>query len=320
MMESLSKIILGIVVILGAFACSNDREKDNTTTSQQPTLVEVSAIYDAENDRHLFQTQTDTIPAGWTTFRFTNKSPMVHFLFFDYLPGDRTSEDLLKEVSPVFQESSYLIMEGKEDEAMAVFSKLPDWFSEIVFRGGAGFVSPGKTTETTLFMKSGNYAMECYIKSADGTFHWKKGMMRDLYVTVDTTEAIPPQSATIEITTTDEGLDIQGEATPGKHLIKVNFNEENPAMVGRDVHVAELSDTDSLERIATWMDFNKAEGLISTTENVAPTTFIGGTHEMPKGNTAYFTLDLVPGRYAWISEQPVNKTTIYEFSVASQSE
>jgi len=42
-------------------------------------------------------------------------------------------------------------------------------------------------------------------------------------------------------------LDTQGEATTGKHLIKVNFNEENPAMVGRDVHIAELSDTDSLE-------------------------------------------------------------------------
>ncbi|WP_440998527.1 hypothetical protein [Fodinibius sp. SL11] len=319
-MKSLSNIILGVLLSVVVFACTNNQAQNESSSSQEPTLVEVSAIYDAENDRHLFQTDTDTISAGWTTFRFVNKSPMVHFLFFDYLPGSKTSKDLLREVSPIFQESSYLTMEGKNDEAMAVFSKLPDWFNDIIFRGGAGFVSPGKITETTLFMIPGNYAMECYIKTADGTFHWKKGMMRDLHVTTDTTDAMPPQSATIEITTTDEGLDIQGEVTPGKHLVKVNFNEETPALIGRDVHVAKLSETDSLEKIATWMDFNNAKGLVSTAENIAPTTFIGGTQEMPEGNTAYFTLDLVPGRYAWISEQPVNKKTIEAFSVAQQTE
>jgi len=38
------------------------------------------------------------------------------------------------------------------------------------------------------------------------------------------------------------------------------------------------------------MDFNNAKGLFSTAKNIAPTTFIGGTHEIPKGNTAYFTV------------------------------
>ncbi|GMQ81782.1 MAG: hypothetical protein BMS9Abin05_1218 [Rhodothermia bacterium] len=32
--------------------------------------------------------------------------------------------------------------------------------------------------------------------------------------------------------------------------------------------------------------------------------FLVGTHEMPAGSTAYFTVILEPGRYAWISEVP----------------
>lgn len=317
-MKSTIKAIFGVILIAFMLACSNTQGEESLSV-QEPTVVEVNAIYDTQEDQHLFQTETDTIPAGWTTFRFTNKSPMVHFLFFDYLPADKTSKDLLEEVSPVFQESSYLIMEGKNDEAMAAFSKLPDWFGQIVFRGGPGFVSPGKSTETTLFMRPGNYVMECYIKTADGTFHWNKGMTRDLNVTTDTTDAKPPESPAIEITTTDEGFDIKGEATPGKHTVKVTYAEDNPAMIGRDVHVAKLAENDNLEEIAVWMDFNNARGLVSTADNIAPTTFVGGTHEMPKGNSAYFTVDLEPGKYAWISEQPLDKTTIQEFTVTAKT-
>lgn len=317
-MKSISSVLLLGVVSVGILSCTQKAAEEPSAAT--PTLVEVSAIYDAENDRHLFQTETDTIPAGWTTFRFTNRSPMVHFLFFDYLPEGKTGEDLLREVSPVFQESSYLIMEGKTEEAMAKFAELPEWFNDVVFRGGAGFVSPGKATETTLFMKPGNYVMECYIKTADGTFHWKKGMTRDLHVTEDSTGAAAPKSPTIEITTSDEGLEVTGDLIPGKHLVAVHFNEDNPGLIARDVHVVQINESTNLEEIANWMDFNKAEGLVSTAENPGPAVFIGGTHEMPKGNTAYFTVELEPGRYAWISEQPVAKTTIQEFTVSSGAE
>jgi len=321
-MKSLYIILIGGILVFGLSSCSAEKSDNNASTSEKsvtdpPGVVEVTAVYDAENDQHLFQTDTDTIPAGWTTFKFTNTSPMVHFLFFDYLPEGKNSEDMKKEVSPVFQESSYLIMEGKSEEAMAAFSKLPEWFSQVVFRGGPGFVSPGYSTEATLFMKPGNYAMECYIKTADGTFHWKKGMMEDLRVTSDTTSVKPPQSPTVEITTTDKGLEIDGTPTVGKHLVKVTFNEENPSMIGRDVHVARLGEYDSIDEIITWLDFNNAKGMVSTAEKTGPTTFIGGTHEMPMGNTAYFKVQFEEGRYAWVSEQPVNKSTVYEFTVSA---
>ncbi len=186
---------------------------------------------------------------------------MVHFIFLDHLPGNRTSKELLTEVSPIFQQASYLITEGKVEEAYQQFSTLPEWFGDIVFRGGPGFLSPGYTSEATLYLEPGNYVMECYIKTSDGTFHWNLGMHVDFRVSNELSNAVAPENATIEIFITDEGLTVEG--------------------------------------------------------NPAPAVFLGGVHEMPAGNTAYFPVSLQPGDYAWISEQPVAQATYQIFTVGS---
>ena len=46
----------------------------------------------------------------------------------------------------------------------------------------------------------------------------------------------------------------------------------------------------------------------------APATFVGGVQEMPEGRTAYFTIDLEAGRYAWISEN-AGRGMVREFTV-----
>lgn len=307
------RTVLLVVLLGGLYACTSELSQD--AASSEPKLVEVRSIYDAENDRHLFETETDTISAGWTTFRLVNASPFVHFIFFDHLPGARTSEELLSDISPVFQESSYLLMEGKNEEAMAAFSKLPEWFNDVVFRGGTGYTSPGRTAETTLFMAPGNYVMECYVKMPDGTYHWNMGMYKDLHVTADTTEAKAPQSPDIDITVTDEGLQVEGEPTTGEQLVAVHFEQENPGLIGKDVHLAKLDESTDADKVAEWLDFMTAKGLISTAENPGPATFIGGTHEMPKGSTAYFTVDLNSGSYVWVAEQQIANKAMEEFTV-----
>lgn len=317
-METMTRAVLLVVLLGGLYACTS--EPSQNEVSSEPELVEVRAIYDAENDLHLFETDTDTIPAGWTTFRLINASPFVHFIFFDHLPGDRTSEDLLTEVSPVFQEASYLIMDGKDEEAMAAFSKLPEWFGGLVFRGGTGYTSPGRTAETTLFMAPGNYVMECYIKMPDGTYHWSKGMFKDLHVTSDTTMANAPPSPGIEITVSDEGLQVEGEPATGEQLVAVHFEQENPGMIGSDVHLAKLDESTDAFEVAEWLDFMTAEGLVSTAENPGPATFIGGTHEMPIGNTAYFKVNLDPGSYVWVAEQQIANMAMEEFTVEEDAD
>jgi hypothetical protein len=57
-----------------------------------------------------------------------------------------------------------------------------------------------------------------------------------------------------------------------------------------------------------WMNIN---GLRAP----APVEFLGGTQEMPVGYTSYFTVNLEPGRYAFISESAADKGMVEEFIV-----
>jgi hypothetical protein len=305
--------IMGNCVLLTA---CGERAYDAGPVSES-SIIEVTAVYDASSNRHLFQTSTDTVRAGWTTFRLTNASPVVHFVLLDHLPGERTSEQLLSEVSPVFQEAMNLIIEGKPEEAAANFANLPPWFGDIVFRGGPGFVSPGVTTEATLYLEPGNYVMECYIKTADGVFHWNLGMTQDLHVTEEVSDARPPANPTLQITVTDSTLLVDGKPTLGEHLVAVHFAEEEPGLIGKDVHVVRMDGASDVEDIVAWMDFNRVQGQMSTAADPAPATFLGGVHDMPFGNTAYFKLILEAGDYLWISEQPTDDATYQRFRVGA---
>ena len=303
---------LAVVALLLA-ACGGQAPEPEAVAER--SVIGITAIYDADSDRHLFQTDEDTVMAGWTTFRFTNASPMLHFVLLDHLPGERTSNELLREVSPVFQESLNLMMEGKPEEAAAHFAELPEWFGGIVFRGGPGFLSPGLAAETTLYLEPGNYVLECYIKTAEGVFHWNLGMVADLHVTRGVTDATAPADPTLTVTVTDSALLMEGTPTPGEHLVAVHFQEEQPGLVGKDVHVVRLSPETDVDEVIGWMDFNRVEGLVSTPEKVAPAHFLGGIHDMPFGNTGYFTVTLEPGEYLLVSEQPTAESVSHRFLV-----
>lgn len=78
-----------------------------------------------------------------------------------------------------------LINEGKNEEAMSEFGKLPEWYSEVQFLGGPGLISPEATAETTLKLEPGTYLMECYVKMSNGVFHSTMEMLRDFVVSTD---------------------------------------------------------------------------------------------------------------------------------------
>lgn len=308
----------GLVCLAVLMGCADGASESESAAESTETnaVLEVSGIYDADADQHLFVTSADTIRAGWTTIRFTNASPMLHFVFLDHMPGDRTGSDMLAEVSPIFQESMDLTMEGRPDEAAAVFANLPPWFGDLVFRGGPGFTSPGQVSEATLYLEPGNYVMECYVKTADGVFHWNLGMFADLHVTDEVSEVPEPSDPTLRVTLTDSVMTIEGTPTRGEHLVAVQFQEESPGLYGKDLHVARIEDGTSVEEVIAWMDAGQVTGLVSTSDNPAPATFVGGVHDMPFGNTAYFTLTLEPGDYLWISELPSATPSYRTFTVS----
>lgn len=253
------------------------------------------------------------IPAGWTTFRMENAGQETHFIYLTRLPEGKTYDDLNIEVNQPMNELWYAQRAGEIDQAEMIArlgTELPPWYwTGVEQMGGPGLVAPGGTSQATMHLEPGNYVMECYMKTPDGEFHAMEGMTRPLTVTGEPSGASAP-AADVQMTLTNEGIEAPNVLAPGRHTIAVHF-AEHPEMVKNDVHLARLDGDTSVERLVPWMDWTSIEGL----ENPAPTTFLGGTHEMPAGYTAYITVELEPGRYAWISESTGPMGVRKEFTV-----
>jgi len=264
----------------------------------------------------------DSIPSGWTTFRFANESGMVHFAILERLPEGITLKEQQESVAPVFQEGLRQLIAGQVDSAMGAFGTLPEWYGKVVFSGGPGLTSPGRVSQTTVRLEPGRYLVECYVKTA-GVFHSYNpepaayGMVREIIVT-DRVSGLVEPTATLRITiSTERGIELTGHPVVGAQTVAVHFESQtvHENFVGHDVHLARLPDSADLAGLARWMDWSQPDGL----QTPAPVQFLGGAEEMPAGNTQYLTVTLEPGRYAWISEvsNPDQKGMLVEFSVPS---
>jgi len=248
----------------------------------------------------------DSLPAGWTTFRFVNESPYVHFAAVERMPEGHGIADQQEQVAPVFQAGMDLLAAGKVDSALAAFGDLPTWFAGIEFMGGPGLTSPGHTSTATVHLEPGTYLLECYVKT-DGVFHSYNphpdtfGMVREFTVTAEDSGAEEP-AATVTVDLSFEGgMDVTGDLSAGAHTVGVRFVDQqaHENFVGHDVHLARIDDVD-VDTLAAWMDWTQPHGL----ETPSPATFLGGLNEMPSGATGYFTATLEPGRYALVAEVP----------------
>ncbi len=118
-------------------------------------------------------------------------------------------------------------------------------------------------------------------------------------------------TATEAIALTNDSIRAPASLTSGTHTIAVRYLEQPPGGLGNDVHVVRLDADDELAALERWMDWLEVGALRAP----APAAFLGGVQEMPAGDTAYFTVSLTPGRYAWIAEAPVEQGKSVEFTV-----
>lgn len=253
---------------------------------------------------YAFQGLPDTLPSGWTTFRMENAGQETHFVVFDRLPDGRTAEEFMREVGAPFDSVWYRLRDGEIDKEKALTllgEKLPRWYGAVRRWGGTGLIAPGGTAQTTIDLEPGTYVMECYVKSPDGEFHVSLGMWHELTVTEDSTGRAAPE-ADFEMTVSGAGIEAPDTVAPGRHTFAAHFGERPAGSLGGDASLVRLDGDVSLEDgIVPWMDWTNVEGLGAP----APAQFLGGTQEMPAGRTSYFTLQLQPGSYAWVSEPPV---------------
>lgn len=305
-----SVAVLGTAVVLGASAATSSAHVPDHAAVQahQPPVVDIVST------GHHFEMPAQ-VAAGWSTFRFHNQTGATHFAVFEKMPvfeGDqKTYHDSVAEVGPVFQAALDLINAGDPAAGFAEFANLPQWYFDVVFTGGPGLIGPGDVAETTVNLEPGTYAVECYVISADGTFHSVLGMMDGFEVTRENTGASAPR-ADVELTLSNSGIEVDGVLKPGRRTVAVHFAEQmtHNNGLGHDVHLARLDGTDVGE-LSTWMNW------ITGLDSPAPVTFLGGAEEMPAGSTAYVSVEVRPGDHAWVAEidDPLGKGFLETFTV-----
>jgi hypothetical protein len=266
----------------------------------QPNVVEIRAV------GMTFEGSSE-IPSGWTTFKFVNASSMIHFAMIDVPPEGVTAQIFTDTVGQYFQDAMDGMNAGDEEAVNAAFGKFPAWIGDLGRHGGPGFLSPGLTGETIVYLEPGNYFFECYVKT-NGVFHTtspgdgKIGMMLEFTVTDEKTDA-PEPTASATLAMSNSGMEIvDGALKAGTNTIRVDFVEQQalPSFVGNDVHIMRVENDESISKASAWLDWRTKDGL----EDPSPVIFLGGINDMPEGSHSYFTVDLQPGTYAFIAEVP----------------
>ncbi len=307
---------VGIIFLAASLAACQpaDRAQEvdpaSDAAAESPTEAHVVEVIARD---YAFQAPAE-IPSGWTTFRLKNEGEEHHFLLLHRLPDGKTFEAYLAEVAVPFDTVWHALRSGDVDRAEAgemLGRLLPDWFASVEQMGGPGLVAPGGIAQATAKLEPGAYVMECYVKTPGGEFHGMLGMARPITVTDESSGASAP-AADLDMTLSNYEIAIEGEVTPGEHTVAVHFAEHPEVGLGNDVHLVRLGDATNVNDVVKWMDWMNIDGLRAP----SPAEFVGGTQEMPMGYTAYFTVDVEAGRYAWISESSADKGMVKEFTVA----
>lgn len=245
----------------------------------------------------------DKIPAGWTTFRFVNASGFTHFATIERLPSGIGVEQY-KHAAGIYQKFMDLVNAGKQDVAMKVMDSLPEWAHNMINVGGVGLTAPGHTAQETVYLKPGNYMVECYVKT-DGVFHSYASpshppMIHPIKVIASDSNAMPPTEDVRVTVSSENGMQLEGTPVAGEQTFAVFFKKQDKNLMGPDVHLFRIQKDTDIDAANAWVNAVAPDGM----ETPSPVEFLGGTEELKTGGTAYFTVTLKPGRYALISEVP----------------
>lgn len=291
-----------MLLAFGFTAChsAGDRTSgDESSDEKARTVIEVTA------QDYTYRGVPDSIPAGWTTLRMKNKGSETHNLELLKLPDTVTTQDF-RDLNRTYRSLHAKLEAGRIDTA-ELRKRLPAWSDSIEAIGGLGHLSPGRNAALTLDLRPGTYGMYCFLKNQKETSHLVLGMTSPLKVTTDSTGASRPE-ANNEMRIAGYGIEAEDTLSAGRKTIAVHFGEvSNPEESPfHDLELARLPEGTSVDTVAAWASEYTAP---------APTNFLGGVIPMPAGETGYLTVDLNPGRYAWVSDASIEKGMMKTFIV-----
>ena len=309
-MGRLATLVL-ITMLIGCGTPAPDDEVVAAPESAPPPHSEPGVI-DIRAEDFSF-TAPPTFPSGWVTLRFENQGEESHFVSIIELPEGVTFDSYTSGVSDPFNILYAEYRAGELDQA-GFFEKLgaevPEWIFTARRAGGPGFTAPGVTSETTIQLDPGSYIMECYVRTkAEGhTFHGAKGMLRPLIVTDEDSGRMAPD-ADIEITLSNYALTVDGDLSAGRHMARVSVADNPDSLTFHNVHLVRLEGETEVAAVATWLDW------VDNMLPPAPARLLGGAGQASAGSVSYLTVDLEPGRYAFVSELHGLQGMTHEFTV-----
>ncbi len=215
----------------------------------------------------------DQIAAGLVTFKFDNAGQEPHHAQVVRL-NDGVSMAQLQDA-----------LKKGETEA----------FPLIAFAGGPGAVFPSQSSNVTLDLPAGQYALICFFTSADGTPHYARGMLKPLTVTASNApKAVEPKAA-LSISMKDFHFEMPAEVKAGAQVWKVVNDGPQP----HELQVLKLAAGKTVDDMAAF--FEKGDG-------PPPFETFGGMQGLNQGMSGWLNLDLPAGNYVAICYIPDPKT------------
>lgn len=211
----------------------------------------------------------DTVRSGLTSIRLVNNGPDLHHVQLVRLDGGHTLEDLMGH--------------------MAAGGPPPAWMVEVGGPNTPGI--PGESTNATLDLKPGNYALLCVIPAPDGQPHIAKGMVKPLVV-------VPAEGASAALPRADIVMaldDYSFMATPEIAAGRRTIRFENRASQPHEVVIAKLAPGRTAQDLLRF---------IGTRQGTPPGKMVGGVTGIAKGEVNQATIDFEPGEYALLCFVP----------------
>lgn len=255
------------VFLLGACAKSETQAAgDSAASASAAAPADAANMVSYTANEFSFQ-GPDSIPAGLTMFHLSDAGQELHHLQLIKLEQGKTLAD--------FQ------------EAIKNPGPLPAWAVEY---GGVNPPVPGGMTTAMHVMEPGNYAVVCFVPSADHVPHIAKGMVKSLVVTPGSGSTAEP-SADVTLTLSDYAFTLSKPLAAGKQMIKV----ENSASQAHEVLLVQLEPGKTIEDLGNWVEDMKGP---------PPGKPLGGIPAVAQGKAWYFEANLEPGEYGFICFVP----------------
>ena len=259
-----SRSLLPLIVILAACATKDASKSANSSDSATATVAVKPHEMTVVATDYKFEAP-DQVPAGMMTVHLVDNGSEMHHVAFIKLNDGKTVADM--------------------EQALKSQGPLPSW---AIDHGGVNPSHPGGgMSTTTQMLEPGNYAMLCFIPSADGVPHFAKGMVRPLTVTASTDASAAAPTADIVMTLSDYTFTTSKPLTAGKHTIEI----KNSGTQSHELVLARMAPGKKAADLGAWVE--KQNG-------PPPAEPIGGVPAIATGTSAFMTADLTPGEYAFI--------------------